>query len=87
MRKVAPPSERICPKIRLTDRECGQNGCQCAVPKLWGRNQGKAVPSAKPYIQWRQGHDCYLKRSSVVFGERQADKRGYNSAKVRKLLK
>ena len=33
-KKAALPLERICPKTRLTNRKCGQNGCACTVPKL-----------------------------------------------------
>lgn len=29
-KKAALPLERRCLKIRLTDRECGQNSCRCA---------------------------------------------------------
>ena len=43
------------PEDKMTDRKCGQNGCQCAVPKLRGRNQGKTAQQPKPKIRWRQG--------------------------------
>lgn len=56
LKKSAPTMKRICPKIKLTDRDCGQDGSQCAVPMPPGRNQGKtARQSKKPKIQWRQG--------------------------------
>lgn len=35
--KAALPLERRCLKIRLTDRECGQNSRQCASPRLQGK--------------------------------------------------
>ena len=55
LKKSAPTMKRICPKIKLTDRECGQNGSQCAVPMPPGRNQGKTARQSKPKIRWRQG--------------------------------
>lgn len=38
---TALPLERICSKTRLTNGECGQNGRQCAIPKLRERNKGR----------------------------------------------
>ena len=55
LEKSAPTTKRIRPKIKLTDRECGQNGSQCAVPMLPGRNQGKTARQSKSKIRWRQG--------------------------------
>lgn len=54
--KAALPLERRCLKIRLTDRECGQNSRQCASPRLQGKNKGRMpCPSTQTKIRWKLG--------------------------------
>ena len=46
-KKAALTLEKICPKIKLTDRECGQNGCQCAVPGCGEEIEAPINPSPR----------------------------------------
>ena len=75
MKKTAPYCE-VCPKTRLTDKEYGQNGFQCAVPKRWEKMKGRQPIGLSPRYDGGKAYDCHRERGSVAFGERQADKNG-----------
>jgi len=68
--------ERPFPKIRLTDKEYGQNGFQYAVPKRREKIKGRQPIGPSPRYDGGKAYDCHRERGSVAFGERQADKKG-----------
>ena len=65
-RKGRSAIERPFPKIRLTDRKCGQNGCLCAVPKLRGRNLGKTAYQPKPQDTMEARHKTAIGKKAQL---------------------